>query len=251
VLISKQDGSLVEFFIEKDYHTDLGVTFQETIFGGLRRCANQCLFCFVDQLPDGLRPSLYVKDDDYRLSFLHGSFITLTSLQEQEMQRIITQHLSPLYVSVHSTNPEVRPRLLGNPTAGRVMEQLTDLVEGDQNAGLIGSRQEKVLATKDPNATPLPPAKSGSPQSNNKTANLQRSVNDHPELALPSDCGFATHHTSAPSLRPSQTTQRYQTRRFVAPRAAGRDPRDKRLPGNGQKPEEKPLASADPPHSRQ
>jgi putative radical SAM enzyme (TIGR03279 family) len=130
VLISKQDGSLVEFFIEKDYHTDLGVTFQETIFGGLRRCANQCLFCFVDQLPDGLRPSLYVKDDDYRLSFLHGSFITLTSLQEQEMQRIITQHLSPLYVSVHSTNPEVRPRLLGNPTAGRVMEQLTDLVEG-------------------------------------------------------------------------------------------------------------------------
>src|SRR6266540_1686916 len=84
-------------------------------------CANKCVFCFIHQLPRGMRKSLYVKDDDFRLSFLHGNYITLTDLDEAAFARIIEQHLSPLYISVHATDPELRHRLLGQPRTKRLL----------------------------------------------------------------------------------------------------------------------------------
>ncbi|MCX5799878.1 MAG: DUF512 domain-containing protein [Candidatus Eisenbacteria bacterium] len=93
-------------------------------------CSNKCLFCFVDQLPPGLRETLYVKDEDYRLSFLHGSFVTMTNLGPSAIRRIITQRLSPLYVSVHATNPSVRARLLGGARGADVLPKLRALTEG-------------------------------------------------------------------------------------------------------------------------
>jgi len=93
----------------------------------VRSCPNRCLFCFVDQLPPGLRPSLYFKDEDYRLSFLHGNYITLTNLGREDWNRIVRQRLSPLYISVHATDPDVRRFLLGNPQAPDIMEQLQRL----------------------------------------------------------------------------------------------------------------------------
>ncbi len=95
----------------------------------VRTCSNHCIFCFVDQLPRGLRPSLYIKDEDYRLSFTTGSYITLANLSQEDHDRIVEQKLSPLYVSVHATDDAVRRRLLGNPDAAPIMEGLTRLIE--------------------------------------------------------------------------------------------------------------------------
>ncbi|MGV2831086.1 TIGR03279 family radical SAM protein [Myxosarcina sp. GI1(2024)] len=110
--------------IEKDYDDDLGLEFATALFDGLIQCNNRCPFCFIDQQPPGKRESLYYKDDDYRLSFLYGSYLTLTNLTEAEWRRIEQLRLSPLYVSVHATEPEVRNRLLKNPRAGQIMSQL-------------------------------------------------------------------------------------------------------------------------------
>ncbi|MEH2422885.1 MAG: TIGR03279 family radical SAM protein [Nostoc sp.] len=110
--------------IEKDYDQDLGLEFETALFDGLIQCNNCCPFCFIDQQPLGKRTSLYLKDDDYRLSFLYGSYLTLTNLPEREWQRIEQMRLSPLYVSVHATEPEVRIRLLKNPRAGQILQQL-------------------------------------------------------------------------------------------------------------------------------
>ncbi len=110
--------------IEKDYDDDLGLEFETALFDGLIQCNNRCPFCFIDQQPPGKRDSLYLKDDDYRLSFLYGSYLTLTNLTDREWQRIEQMRLSPLYVSVHATEPEVRIRLLKNPRAGQIMSQL-------------------------------------------------------------------------------------------------------------------------------
>ncbi|MBE9103672.1 TIGR03279 family radical SAM protein [Nostoc cf. edaphicum LEGE 07299] len=110
--------------IEKDYDQDLGLEFETALFDGLIQCNNRCPFCFIDQQPPGKRTSLYFKDDDYRLSFLYGSYLTLTNLPEKEWQRIEQMRLSPLYVSVHATEPEVRIRLLKNPRAGQILQQL-------------------------------------------------------------------------------------------------------------------------------
>ncbi|WP_109012710.1 TIGR03279 family radical SAM protein [Nostoc commune] len=110
--------------IEKDYDQDLGLEFETALFDGLIQCNNRCPFCFIDQQPPGKRTSLYLKDDDYRLSFLYGSYLTLTNLSEREWQRIEQMRLSPLYVSVHATEPEVRIRLLKNPRAGQILQQL-------------------------------------------------------------------------------------------------------------------------------
>lgn len=115
--------------IERDYDEELGLEFVEPLFDGLRRCNNRCPFCFVRQMPQGLRPSLYLHDDDYRYSFLLGNFITLTNLTERDWRRIGEQRLSPLYVSIHATDPEVRRRVLGNPCAPDVMAQLRRLGE--------------------------------------------------------------------------------------------------------------------------
>ncbi|MEH2361696.1 TIGR03279 family radical SAM protein [Nostoc sp.] len=110
--------------IEKDYDQDLGLEFETALFDGLIQCNNRCPFCFIDQQPPGKRTSLYLKDDDYRLSFLYGSYLTLTNLPEREWQRIEQMRLSPLFVSVHATEPEVRIRLLKNPRAGQILQQL-------------------------------------------------------------------------------------------------------------------------------
>lgn len=110
--------------IEKDYDEDLGLEFESALFDGLIQCNNRCPFCFIDQQPPGKRQSLYLKDDDYRLSFLYGSYLTLTNLTSKEWDRIAQMRLSPLYVSVHATEPEVRTRLLKNPRAGLLLEHL-------------------------------------------------------------------------------------------------------------------------------
>ena len=117
--------------IEKDYDQDLGLEFETALFDGLMQCNNHCPFCFIDQQPPGKRKSLYLKDDDYRLSFLYGSYLTLTNLTDKEWQRIEQMRLSPLYVSVHATEPELRIRLLKNPRAGLIMEQLQWFQERD------------------------------------------------------------------------------------------------------------------------
>lgn len=110
--------------IEKDYDDDLGLEFETALFDGLIQCNNRCPFCFIDQQPPGKRQSLYLKDDDYRLSFLYGSYLTLTNLTQREWDRIEQMRLSPLYVSVHATEAEVRTRLLKNPRAGQILQQL-------------------------------------------------------------------------------------------------------------------------------
>jgi putative radical SAM enzyme (TIGR03279 family) len=117
-------GKTHQIEIEKDYDDDLGLEFETALFDNLIQCNNRCPFCFIDQQPPGKRSSLYLKDDDYRLSFLYGSYLTLTNLPEKEWQRIEQMRLSPLYVSVHATEPEVRTRLLKNPRAGRILQQL-------------------------------------------------------------------------------------------------------------------------------
>ncbi len=110
--------------IEKDYDEDLGLEFETALFDGLIQCNNHCPFCFIDQQPPGKRDTLYLKDDDYRLSFLYGSYLTLTNLPQREWDRIAQLRLSPLYVSVHATEPDVRIRLLKNLRAGQILDQL-------------------------------------------------------------------------------------------------------------------------------
>ena len=110
--------------IEKDYDSELGLEFETALFDGLIQCNNHCPFCFIDQQPLGHRQSLYLKDDDYRLSFLYGSYLTLTNLTQTEWTRIERLRLSPLYVSVHATEPGIRTRLLQNPRAGQILQQL-------------------------------------------------------------------------------------------------------------------------------
>ena len=117
--------------LEKDSDDGLGLAFTEALFDGLRQCNNRCPFCFIDQQPLGRRNSLYLKDDDYRLSFLYGSYLTLTNLKEADWQRIEAQRLSPLFVSVHATEPSLRAQLLKNPRAGLLLEQLEWFTERD------------------------------------------------------------------------------------------------------------------------
>jgi putative radical SAM enzyme (TIGR03279 family) len=117
-------GKTHQIEIEKDYDEDLGLEFGTALFDRLIQCNNRCPFCFIDQQPPGKRQSLYLKDDDYRLSFLYGSYLTLTNLTQREWERISQLRLSPLYVSVHATEPEVRIKLLKNPRAGQILQQL-------------------------------------------------------------------------------------------------------------------------------
>lgn len=122
--VQKRDGQRLLISIEKDYDEDLGIGFEQDTFDGIEFCQNKCVFCFLDQMPEGLRPELYIRDDDYRLSFLHGNFITLTNMSEEEIDRVIEQKLSPIYISVHSTSPEIRVKLLGNRGGHDILKQL-------------------------------------------------------------------------------------------------------------------------------
>ncbi|NLN06660.1 MAG: DUF512 domain-containing protein [Firmicutes bacterium] len=125
--IQHANGELVEYEIEKAYDEPVGLVFATPIMDKIRTCRNRCLFCFVDQMPAGMRKTLYLKDDDYRLSFLTGSYITLTNFSEADIERIITLHVSPLYVSVHATDPELRQRLMRNRRAGELLPLLKRL----------------------------------------------------------------------------------------------------------------------------
>jgi feS-containing organism-specific oxidoreductase len=122
--VKKTDGEIEVIELEKDYDEDLGIVFESAVFDRVKPCLNKCIFCFVDQQPKGLRETLYVKDDDYRLSYLQGTYITLTNLKEEDKERIKRMHLGPFYVSVHTTNPDLRVKMLRNPNAGKALENL-------------------------------------------------------------------------------------------------------------------------------
>lgn len=123
-LVIRRGGEVFTRRLRRGYGEDLGLDFQEVVFDGLRRCGNRCSFCFVDQLPPGMRSSLYIKDDDYRYSFLWGNFITLSNWSEEDWERVGEQGLSPLYVSVHATDLELRRKIFGNPRLPDIREQL-------------------------------------------------------------------------------------------------------------------------------
>lgn len=129
--IEKTNGETEIYEIEKDFEEDLGVIFESAVFDRIKPCTNRCIFCFVDQQPEGLRKSLYIKDDDYRLSYLQGTYVTLTNLTQKDRERIEKLHLGPLYVSVHTTNPELRVKMLSNPRAANIIEDLKWLKKAD------------------------------------------------------------------------------------------------------------------------
>ena len=130
VELQKPDGQTFTVRVEKEVGGDLGLDFESYLMDAPRSCANNCVFCFIDQLPRGMRRTMYFKDDDARLSFLLGNYITLTNLTERELQRIIDLHVSPVNISVHTTNPELRCEMLRNPRAGKCLEIMQRLSGG-------------------------------------------------------------------------------------------------------------------------
>lgn len=123
-------GEAVDFPIRKDEYAPLGMNFETPMMSGTRLCCNKCLFCFVDQLPDCARDTMRVKDDDWRMSLMMGNYVTLTNVSDAELSRIIERHCSPLYISVHCTDPDLRTHVLGTPRARRLMGQLQRLSDG-------------------------------------------------------------------------------------------------------------------------
>ncbi len=130
VLVKKPDGEEWELDIEKDYDEDLGITFEEGLMDEYRSCRNKCIFCFIDQMPPGMRETLYFKDDDARLSFLQGNYITLTNMSEEEIDRILFYKLSPINISIHTTNEELRCKMLHNRFAGSSLSKIKRLKDG-------------------------------------------------------------------------------------------------------------------------
>jgi len=124
ILVLDKKSKIHSISIEKDEDSSLGINFKDALFDSIKQCNNNCPFCFIDQQPYGKRKSLYVKDDDYRLSFLYGSYLTLTNLKEHDWNRISTQKLSPLFISVHATDPNTRQKLLKNKKAGNIIEHI-------------------------------------------------------------------------------------------------------------------------------
>ncbi|MBO4219685.1 MAG: DUF512 domain-containing protein [Clostridia bacterium] len=124
-----RDGKALGTRIKKGEYEDLGMLFETPLMDRKHSCRNKCIFCFIDQLPKGMRGSLYFKDDDSRLSFLHGNYVTLTNMSDSDIDRIIKMHISPINVSVHTTNPDLRIRMMKNPRAGEVLAYLPRLVE--------------------------------------------------------------------------------------------------------------------------
>ena len=120
MLVEKQDGEEWLLEIDKDYDEDLGIEFENGLMSEYRTCSNKCIFCFIDQMPPGMRPTLYFKDDDSRLSFLQGNYITLTNMSDHDIDRIIRYHLAPINISFQTTNPELRCKMLHNRFAGNI-----------------------------------------------------------------------------------------------------------------------------------
>ncbi|MCR1955947.1 DUF512 domain-containing protein [Clostridioides mangenotii] len=131
VEIENKYGEMYLYEIEKDYDEDLGIEFSNPIIDMAKSCRNKCMFCFVDQLPDGMRETLYFKDDDSRLSFLQGNFVTLTNMSEDDIDNIIKYRISPINISVHTTNPELRQKMISNKFAGKVYSIMKRLAEAE------------------------------------------------------------------------------------------------------------------------
>lgn len=137
ILIRKPDGEEWELEIEKEYEDDLGIVFENGLMDEYRSCRNKCMFCFIDQLPKGMRETLYFKDDDSRLSFLQGNYVTLTNMSDEDVERIIRYHLSPINISFHTMNRELRCKMLNNRFAGEAL----DKVEKFYKAGIAMNGQ--------------------------------------------------------------------------------------------------------------
>ena len=131
VLIEKPDGEEWELLIEKDCGDDLGIEFEQGLMDEYRSCRNRCMFCFIDQMPEGMRRTLYFKDDDSRLSFLQGNYVTLTNMSDHDIDRIIRYRLEPINISFHTTNPELRCRMLNNRFAGEALLKVDRLFAGE------------------------------------------------------------------------------------------------------------------------
>lgn len=127
--IEKPDGEIWEIEVEKDENEELGLEFEDSLIDGAKSCTNKCIFCFIDQLPKGMRETVYFKDDDSRLSFLTGNYVTLTNIKNEELKRIIHYRMSPINVSVHTTNPDLRKFMLGNRFAGDVLNKIKMLTD--------------------------------------------------------------------------------------------------------------------------
>lgn len=130
MVVRKKNGEEWELDIENEYE-DLGLTFENGLMSDYRSCRNKCIFCFIDQMPPGMRDTLYFKDDDSRLSFLQGNYITLTNMKEHDIERIIKFHLAPINISVQTTNPELRCRMLNNRFAGEALKQIDRFYEAE------------------------------------------------------------------------------------------------------------------------
>jgi putative radical SAM enzyme (TIGR03279 family) len=128
--IKKKNGEIWELEIEKEYDEDIGIVFENPLMDNIKVCSNKCIFCFIDQMPKGMRKTLYVKDDDTRLSFLYGNFITLTNLSDDEIDRIIKYKISPIKVSVHTTDNQLRKFMMGNDRDIDIMLYLKKLIDG-------------------------------------------------------------------------------------------------------------------------
>ena len=124
LLVKKSDGEEWLLEIEKDYDEDLGIEFENSLMDNYKSCYNKCIFCFIDQNPKGMRDTIYFKDDDSRLSFLQGNYITLTNMKDEDIDRIINYHLAPINISVHTTNPQLRCSMLNNRFAGTILERI-------------------------------------------------------------------------------------------------------------------------------
>lgn len=139
IQIEKSNGEIWDIEIEKDYGEDLGLEFGGGIMDKAKSCSNKCVFCFIDQNPKGMRETLYFKDDDSRLSFLQGNFVTLTNMKEADIDRIIRYKISPINISVHTTNPELRVHMLKNRFSGNILDRMKRLSEAgiQMNAQIV------------------------------------------------------------------------------------------------------------------
>ncbi|MBQ5809773.1 MAG: DUF512 domain-containing protein [Clostridia bacterium] len=123
----EREGIRFEVVIKKDEYDDIGLDFETPLMDKKKTCKNKCIFCFIDQMPKGMRDTLYFKDDDERLSFLHGNYVTLTNLQDRDIDRIVEMHLSPVNISVHTTDPDLRVKMMKNKRAGEVLSYIPRL----------------------------------------------------------------------------------------------------------------------------
>ncbi len=127
--VKKKNGEIYEYEIENPYIEDLGINFSNMLFDKAHSCHNKCIFCFIDQMPKGMRDTLYFKDDDARLSFLYGNYVTLTNMKDSDIDRLIEYRISPVNISVHTTNPQLRREMLHNKNAGKILEHIKKLYD--------------------------------------------------------------------------------------------------------------------------